>query len=101
MITFKENELYQEIDLLADDQKIGEAEIDIKNKMISRLWIYEPYQDKGLGTEVVKKLNEKYSCDVLWVKADNARAIHVYEKNGYKIQNPTMYLMQLQTDGEV
>ena len=39
-------------------------------------------------------LNEKYSCNVLWVKADNARAIRAYEKNGYKIVEPSMYIMR-------
>ena len=37
---------------------------------------------------------EKYGCDVLWVNADNKRAIRTYEKNGYVISEPTMYLMK-------
>lgn len=94
MINLKENELYQEIELFVDDVKIGEAEIEIKDKMLSRLSIFPPYQDKGYGTEIVKILNEKYECKVLWVNADNSRAIHTYEKNGYKIVEPTMFLMQ-------
>ena len=90
----KENELYQEIELFVDGKKIGEAEIEIKGKMLSRLSIFPPYQDKGYGTRIVNMLNKKYGCDVLWVNADNKRAIHTYEKNGYKIQEPTMYLMK-------
>ena len=39
-------------------------------------------------------LNEKYECNNLWVNADNDKAIHVYEKNGFKIVKPTMYLMK-------
>ena len=39
-------------------------------------------------------LNEKYGCEVLWVNADNKRAIHTYEKNGYVVAEPTMYLMK-------
>lgn len=94
MITLKENELYQEIELFVDGEKIGEAEIEVKGKMLSRLSIFPPYQDKGYGTQIVNMLNEKYRCNVLWVNADNKRAIHTYEKNGYKIQEPTMYLMK-------
>lgn len=93
MIEFKENELYQEIELFINNEKIGEAEIELKGKMLSRLSIFPPYQDKGYGTEIVNILNEKYGCDCLWVNADNERAIHVYEKNGYKVSKPTMYLM--------
>lgn len=93
MITIKENELYQEIELFLDDVKIGEAEVDLKGKMLSRLSIFPPYQNKGYGTEIVKMLNEKYNCECLWVNADNERAISVYKKNGYEIAEPTMYLM--------
>ena len=35
MITLKENELYQEIELFVDGEKIGEAEIEIKGKVFS------------------------------------------------------------------
>ena len=93
MIEFKENELSLEIEICVDDEKIGEAEIELNGKMLSRLSIFPPYQNKGYGTEIVKMLNEKYGCNVLWVNADNKRAIHTYEKNGYTIKEPTMYLM--------
>lgn len=101
MIEIKENELYQELELYAidmfdgDRKKIGEAEVDLKGKMISRLNIYKPYQDKGYGQEVVKTLREKYGADCLWVEADNDRAVHVYEKCGFRKVKPTMYLMEI------
>lgn len=94
MIEIKENELYQELSLYADGVHIGEAEVDLRFKMLSRLVIYEPYQNKGYGTEIVKMLTEKYGCNCLWVKADNDRAMRVYEKCGFKKTEPTMYLME-------
>jgi predicted GNAT family acetyltransferase len=94
VITFKENELYQEIELFVDDEKIGEAEIEIKGKMLSRLSIFPPYQNKGYGSQIVSMLNEKYGCEVLWVNADNKTAIRTYEKNGYVVAEPTMFLMK-------
>lgn len=93
MVKIKENELYQEIELFVDGEKIGEAEVEIKGRMLSRLSVFPPYQNKGYGTEIVKILNDKYGCNCLWVNADNKRAIHTYEKNGYKLAEPTMYLM--------
>lgn len=93
-LEIKDTELYQEFELFVDDVNIGYAEVDLKNKMLSRLNIYPAHQDKGYGTEVVRILTEKYVLNNLWVKSDNDRAIHVYEKNGYKVTKPTMYLMQ-------
>ena len=90
----QKNELYQEIELFDGDTKIGEAEVDINGKMLSRLSIFEPYQNKGYGTEIVKQLIDEYGIDCLWVNADNNRAIHVYEKCGFKKKEPTMYLME-------
>lgn len=99
MIKIKENELYQELHLYDGDIKIGEAEVDIKGKMLSRLSISEPYQNKGYGIKIVKQLTEQYGLNCLWVNISNKRAIHVYEKCGYKIKEPTMYLME-KTDEE-
>lgn len=90
----QKNELYQEIELFNGDTKIGEAEVDINGKMLSRLSIFEPYQNKGLGTKIVNMLIDIYNIDCLWVNADNDRAIHVYEKCGFKKKQPTMFLME-------
>lgn len=92
---YKTNELYQELELFNDDGiKIGEAEVDIKGKMLSRLAIYEPYQSKGYGTQIVEMLIKDYGINCLWVNDDNAKAIHVYEKSGFKKIKPTMWLME-------
>jgi RimJ/RimL family protein N-acetyltransferase len=90
----QKNELYQEIELFDGNTKIGEAEVGINGKMLSRLSIFEPYQNHGYGTEIVKQLIEEYDINCLWVNTDNNRAIHVYEKCGFKKKEPTMYLME-------
>ena len=98
-LRYKVNETYKELELFDGDTKIGEAEVDIKGKMLSRLNIYEPYQNKGYGTKTVEMLCRDYELNCLWVSADNSRAIHVYEKLGFRKIKPTMYLMELQ-EGE-
>lgn len=95
----KKNEFYREIEIFDGDTKIGEAEVDVNGHMLSRLCILKPYQNKGYGTQAVRILTEEYGLKVLWVNADNARAIHVYEKCGYKKTKPTMYMMEREMDG--
>lgn len=91
---FEENELYQEIKLYDDDgTKVGEAEVDVKGKMLSRLTIYHPYRGCGYGTTAVMELTKKYDIEDLWVNASNDVAIRVYEKCGFVKLEPTMYRM--------
>lgn len=40
IITYNRNELYREIELFANGVKIGEAEVEVKGGMLSRLFIY-------------------------------------------------------------
>jgi RimJ/RimL family protein N-acetyltransferase len=91
------NKAYHEIEIFDGKTKIGEAEIEVVENMLSRLLIYEPYRNKGYGTRAVKMLIEDYGCTCLWVEADNSRAIHVYEKCGFKKAKETMFLMELTT----
>lgn len=93
MVTIKEKESYIELELFDGETKIGNAEVDVANKMLSMFDVYEPYQNKGYGTEALKQLVDKYDIDILWVRSDNKRAIHVYEKCGFEMSEPTMYSM--------
>lgn len=95
-MTFEQNELYQEIKIMMDGVQIGEAEIELNDKMLARFVIFEPYQNKGYGKQVIKMFIEKYGINKLWVRTDNERAIHVYESCGFKITKPTMYMMEYQ-----
>lgn len=90
---YKAKGSYQEIEIFQDGVKIGEAEVDLNTKMLSGFNVFEPYQNKGYGTQIAKDLCDAYGVNCLWVEADNARAIHVYEKCGFKIKKPSMYLM--------
>lgn len=97
-VRIKENELYQEVELFIGNIKVGEAEIEVNKHMLSRFVIYEPYQNKGCGTQILNELIQKYMLTNLWVEADNDRAIHVYEKFGFEKVEPTMYKMEVNAD---
>lgn len=93
IVEIKPTETYVEHDIVVDGVKVGTVELEPKTKMITRLNIESAYQDKGYGTKVVNYLASQ-GYNNLWVNADNDRAIHVYEKCGFKLIKPTMFLME-------
>ena len=99
-VRVNENELYQEVELFIGDTKVGEAEIEVTKRMLSRFVIYEPYQNKGYGTRILNELIQMYTLTNLWVEANNDRAIHLYEKFGFKKTKPTMYKMEVNAVGD-
>ena len=92
-----ETDNFLEIDVkLPDGTKIGTAEVEPINHVLERFNILEPYQNKGYGQKVLKQLIDKYQIKSLWVRSDNERAIHVYEKTGFRINKAVMYEMVLE-----
>ena len=91
----EEKEYYIEIDLkLSDGTLIGRAEIEPNEKMLERFEIFEPYQNKGYGQQVLSDLIDGYGIKKLWVRSDNKKAIHVYKKAGFTVTRETMYEME-------
>ena len=90
----EEKEHYIEIDIkLSDGTLIGTAEIEPNEKMLERFVIFEPYQNKGYGQQVLSELINAYGIQKLWVRSDNDRAIHIYEKAGFETIKETMFEM--------
>jgi len=93
-MTLKEKEHFIEIDIqLSDGTLLGTAEIEPNEKMLERFVIFEPYQDKGYGQKALSALIAVYGVKKLWVRSDNEKAIHIYEKFGFKTIRETMYEM--------
>ena len=98
----EKTDTFIEHDIIVDSTKIGTVELCPERHEISRLIIFEPYQNKGYGTQVVQKLVQ-IGYKSLWVRSDNPRAIHVYEKCGFKRGNTCMFEMMVdkaETEGE-
>ena len=89
------DETFIENDIIVDGTKVGTVELCPERNEISRLVIFEPYQNKGYGTEVVKSLVEQ-GYNSLWVRSDNPRAIHVYEKCGFVRVYTHMFEMRIE-----
>ena len=95
----EEKEHYIEIDIkLSDGTLIGTAEIEPNEKMLERFVIFEPYQNKGYGQKVLSDLIDTYGIKKLWVRSDNERAIHIYEKVGFIKTKETMFEMCRRTE---
>lgn len=98
----EKTETFIEHDISVNGTKIGTVELCPEHYEITRLIIFEPYQNKGYGTQVVQELIQS-GYKSLWVRSDNPRAIHVYEKCGFKRGNTHMFEMvanKVETGGE-
>lgn len=96
-MTIEKTETFIEYDIISNNIKIGTVELCPERKEIARLVIFEPYQNKGYGTEVVKELI-KQGYTSLWVRSDNSKAIHVYEKCGFKRGKTQMFEMNIESE---
>lgn len=89
----EKTETFMEHDIIVDGTKVGTVELCPERHEIARLIIFEPYQNKGYGTQVVQELVAQ-GYRTLWVRSDNSRAIHVYEKCGFKRAETHMFEMK-------
>ena len=92
----EETDNFIEIGICLDDGTlIGTAEIEPNKHMLERFAIFTPFQDKGYGQEALDMLIQKYMLTNLWVRSDNEKAIHIYEKYGFKRAKETMFEMRV------
>lgn len=91
----KQTETFVEHNIVVDGVEVGNVELCPERNEIARLVIYEPYQNKGYGTEAVRLLVEQ-GYKSLWVRSDNPRAIHVYEKCGFHKGETHMFEMRVE-----
>ncbi len=87
-------ETFVENDIFVGETKVGTVEVCPERNEITRLMIFEPYQNKGYGTTVVKLLVDQ-GYDKLWVRSDNEPAIHVYKKCGFQTGEKHMFEMHI------
>lgn len=93
----EKTETFIEHDIIVDGTRVGTVELCPERHEIARLIIFEPYQNKGYGTQVVKELMKK-GYKSLWVRSDNPRAIHVYEKCGFVKGETHMFEMVAESE---
>lgn len=83
---------FKEFEILLDDVVIGSAEIKYPDMTLNNFNIYPEYRNKGFGAEAIKLFVEQFGVTNLWVKPDNEIAKHIYEKNGFVVDNHPLYV---------
>jgi len=74
-----------------DNNKIGCVLITDNNDGISldEIYLEENYRNKGIGTDIIKKLISENDIVYLWVYKLNTKAISLYKKLGFEIIEET------------
>ena len=94
-LSFEETDTFIEIDIKIGDTLIGTAEVEPNKHQLERFAIFEPFQDRGYGQQALDYLIQRYMITSLWVRSDNKKAIHIYEKYGFEKSKETMFEMKV------
>ena len=75
-------------------KKIGAYIID--KGELDLLYIDDKYQNKGIGSKILKKIKRKVK--IIKTRANNKRAIDFYIKNGYKVHHKEKNIVYLKEE---
>ena len=87
-----------DFDIEYDNNVIGYCCIDPIEHKLYNFHIYPQYQNKGYAIEALSILINKYDINSLDVYSDNEKAIHIYEKFGFKINNNDTQLLNMKRE---
>ncbi len=98
---YVENDINKEINnfkmIRVDNKIVGTiGVIDYEDgKMIDEIFIEENYRNKGIGTNLIKDVLNRYKKVYLWVYKDNVKAVNLYRRLGFIVKEDTesRYLM--------
>ena len=91
-ISIEETESYKEFDILLDGEVIGYAEIKYPSMTLNNFFIYPQHRRNGYGQEAIKQFVENFGVTNLWVSPDNETAKHIYEKNGFRVDDTPIFI---------
>ena len=81
-----------------DNNKVGCLLVVNKDDgvLLDEIYLNENYRNRGIGTDIIKKVIKKNSIVYLWVYKLNVKAISLYIKLGFKIieETETRYYMK-------
>lgn len=84
--------------IYTNNKKVGCLLVESKDDgiLLDEIYLEENYRNKGIGTDIIKKLSSKNDIIYLWVYKLNIKAISLYKKLGFKIieETETRYYMK-------
>lgn len=99
------NEIFKDYyNIIIDDKIIGSVCIrDLENaKLLDEIYLEKEFRNKGIGTDIIRKIIENNESVYLWVYKKNIKAVSLYKRLGFKIIDETesRYYMEYNVKGE-
>ena len=99
------NEIFKDYyNIIIDDKIIGSVCIrDLENaKLLDEIYLEKEFRNKGIGTDIIRKIIENNESVYLWVYKKNIKAVLLYKRLGFKIIDETesRYYMEYNVKGE-
>lgn len=99
------NEIFKDYyNIIIDDKIIGSVCIrDLENaRLLDEIYLEKEFRNKGIGTDIIKKIIENNESVYLWVYKENIKAVLLYKRLGFKIIDETefRYYMEYNVKGE-
>ena len=90
--------------IIIDDKIIGSVCIkELENaKLLDEIYLEKEFRNKGIGTDIIRKIIENNESVYLWVYKKNIKAVLLYKRLGFKIIDETesRYYMEYNVKGE-
>ena len=86
------NETFKDyFNIIVDDKIIGSVCIkDLENaKLLDEIYLEKEFRNKGIGTEIIRKIIENNKNIYLWVYKKNKKAVLLYKRLGFTIEEET------------
>ena len=77
--------------IIVDDKIIGSACIKKSEnaKLLDEIYLEKEFRNKGIGTDIIRKIIENNKNVYLWVYKKNKKAVLLYKRLGFTIEEET------------
>ena len=77
--------------IIVDDKIVGCLLLTDKDDgiLLDEIYLEEEYRNKGIGTNIIKKVISNNDIIYLWVYKENVQAISLYKKLGFNVIEET------------